>query len=75
MGASLAGIGDFIAELKRRRVVRAVLGRGLLALAVLRGFVLFVEGARRLDEQRRGRVDPVPVVLLTAIYGAQVAFN
>jgi TolB-like protein/Flp pilus assembly protein TadD len=34
-GASLAGFGDFIAELKRRRVVRAVLGWGILSFAVL----------------------------------------
>ena len=34
-GADLAGIGDFIAELKRRRVVRAVLGWGILSFAVL----------------------------------------
>jgi len=34
-GANLAGIGDFIEELKRRRVVRAVLGWGILSFAVL----------------------------------------
>ena len=34
-GACLAGIGDFIAEIKRRRVVRAVLGWGILSFAVL----------------------------------------
>jgi hypothetical protein len=44
----------------------------LLGLPLLCGFVLFVAGARRLDEQRGGRVDPVPVLLLTAIYGALV---
>ena len=47
----------------------------LLGFPLLYGFVLFVAGARRLDEQRGGRVDPVPVLLLTAIYGALVAFN
>ena len=34
-GASLAGIGEFIAEIRRRRVVRAVLGWGILSFAVL----------------------------------------
>jgi TolB-like protein/tetratricopeptide (TPR) repeat protein len=34
-GGSLAGISDFIAELRRRRVVRAVLGWGILSFAVL----------------------------------------
>jgi hypothetical protein len=47
----------------------------LLGFPLMYGFVLFVAGARRLDEQRGGRVDPVPVLLLTAIYGALVAFN
>ena len=37
----------------------------LLGFPLLYGFVLFVAGARRLDEQRGGRVDPVPVLLLT----------
>jgi hypothetical protein len=47
----------------------------LLGFALLLGFVLFVAAARRLDEARGGRVDQVPVLLLTAIYGALVAFN
>jgi hypothetical protein len=47
----------------------------LLGFPLLYGFILFVAGARRLDEARGGRVDPVPVLLLTAIYGALVSFN
>jgi hypothetical protein len=47
----------------------------LLGFPLLYGFVLFVAGARRLDEQRGGRVDPVPVLVLTAVYGALVSFN
>lgn len=45
----------------------------LLGFPLLFGFVLFVAGALRLDEQKR--VDPIPVILLTAIYGALVTFN
>jgi hypothetical protein len=47
----------------------------LLGFPLLVGFILFVAAARRLDEKRGGRVDQVPVLLLTAIYGALVAFN
>jgi tetratricopeptide (TPR) repeat protein len=34
-GGSLAGFSDFIAELKRRRVIRALLGWGVVSFAVL----------------------------------------
>jgi hypothetical protein len=47
----------------------------LLGFPLLVGFILFVAAAKRLDEARGGRVDQVPVLLLTAIYGALVAFN
>ena len=50
-------------------------GPPLLGFPLLYGFVLFVAGARRLDEQRGGRVDPTPVLVLTSIYGALVSFN
>ncbi|MCM2334107.1 MAG: hypothetical protein NDI82_09170 [Anaeromyxobacteraceae bacterium] len=47
----------------------------LLGFPLLFGFVLFVAAAKRLDAARGGRVDQAPVLLLTAIYGALVAFN
>ena len=47
----------------------------LLGFPLLVGFVLFVSGAARLDARRGGRVDPIPVQILTAVYGALVAFN
>jgi hypothetical protein len=47
----------------------------LLGFPLLLGFVLFVAAAKRLDAARGGRVDQAPVLLLTAIYGALVAFN
>jgi hypothetical protein len=47
----------------------------LLGFPLLFGFVIFLGGARRLDEARGGRVDPFPVLVLTAIYGALVSFN
>jgi len=47
----------------------------LLGFPLLVGFVLFVAAALRLDEARGRRIDPVPVHLFTAIYGALVAFN
>jgi hypothetical protein len=47
----------------------------LLGFPFLVGFILFVAGAKRLDEARGGRVDQVPVLVLTAIFGALVAFN
>jgi hypothetical protein len=47
----------------------------LLGFPLLYGFVVFLGGARRLDEARGGRVDPFPVLVLTAIYGALVSFN
>jgi hypothetical protein len=47
----------------------------LLGFPLLYGFVVFLGGARRLDEARGGRVDPFPVLVLTSIYGALVSFN
>jgi len=65
-----AGPADLLAGFHWVQVVPPLLGFPLLV-----GFILFVAAARRLDEARGGRVDQVPVLLLTAIYGALVAFN
>ena len=35
VGGCLAGLGDFVAELKRRRVIRALIGWGIFSFAVL----------------------------------------
>jgi hypothetical protein len=65
-----AGPADLLAGFHWIQVVPPLLGFPLLL-----GFILFVAAARRLDEARGGRVDQVPVLLLTAVYGALVAFN
>jgi len=47
----------------------------LLGFPLLLGFLLFIAGAGRLDTVRGGRVDQVPVLLLTGLFGALVSFN
>lgn len=68
--APWSGAATFVA---RHHWIEAV--PPLLGFPLLLGFVLFVAGARRLDHARGDRVDQTPVLLLTAIYGALVAFN
>jgi len=47
----------------------------LLGFPLLIGFLLFVAGAGRLDAVRGGRVDQVPVLLLSGVYASLVSFN
>lgn len=68
--APWSGAAAYVAGAHWLQVVPPLLGFPLLV-----GFVLFVAAALRLDAARGGRVDPTPVLLLTAIYGALVAFN